>query len=239
VKLRCPLLSAIAILVVVFVPMLSAVNLGDIFTIAVAEGTQPRDVQLRYFLTDREGSLATTSELEAVSNKLVVRNVSPISPATFRAIAYAPGCQFVTISADLALTNSAEFQCQKLPTTRLQGRIVGSKFKNLQVEMLYVVGWAERFFEVPGASVSPISLGKADVQPDGSFVFDAPDFSADPSWASLSYNAWLMFYLLDAKTGRPIGTLNSSFDTRTGFIRVESSYPGEIAFSLPQNLLKN
>ena len=40
-----------------------------------------------------------------------------------------------------------------------------------------------------------------------SFAVELPDFSADPLWTSLSHNATLMFFLVDAATGEHLARL--------------------------------
>ncbi len=217
-------------------PMLAAEPGGDVFTVVVAAGTQPHDVQLRYVVTDQAGRSWRASEVRQNGNKLIISNSADADGArTFRAIAYAPRCQFVTISVgDLAEANSADFQCQKLPAIELTGRLAGGGLDNVQVETVYVLSWASSFFENPSISFSPFDLGKTAVQSDGSFTVELPDFAADPLWSRLSYNAGLMFYLTDAASGRRIGLLSSSLDTRTGFIKVEASYPREVSFGVAE-----
>ena len=70
--------------------------------------------------------------------------------------AYAPGCQFVTFTAqDLASsTRQGDFQCQKLPTVELRGKVaLPAGGQVMQVESMYVVRWAGKFFSVPGLSI--------------------------------------------------------------------------------------
>ena len=85
-----------------------------------------KDVQVRYFLTDESGVRWSSTAAAAGSDKLVIHADSAgKTPKTFNAIAYAPGCQFVTFTAeDLASsTRQGDFQCQKLPTVELRGKV--------------------------------------------------------------------------------------------------------------------
>src|SRR5262249_10939481 len=171
---------------------------GDTFTIVVDAPTLAKDVQVRYWFTDELGSHQSSVADSTDDNKIVIRTrFQEKSARSFKAIAYAPGCQFVTIDvADLAAGNRrSEFQCQKLPTTQLTGRVnvAGLGCRELKVEVLYQLEWAGEFYGLPGVSVSPLFLGKADVGSDGSFGLEVPDFSADPLWQSFSKNATLAF----------------------------------------------
>src|SRR6267154_4436260 len=118
----------------------------DTFTISVAAPTSPKDVQVRYFFAgelNSNGSIATTAANSKIN---IVTGADGHSAKTFKAIAYSPGCQFVTISVDdLSASNrQSEFQCQPLTTVELPGRIALSRFaeRELQTEALYVCRWA-------------------------------------------------------------------------------------------------
>jgi hypothetical protein len=209
----------------------------DIFTITIAPPISPGDVQVRYFLNGDAAVQQSSSIAKPDNATIVVKTGVEGRPArSFRAIVYSPGCQFATVKADdlSTTTRQYEFQCQKLATTPLHGKADTATFsgKDLQVEALYVCGWAAQFFGVPGIAISPISLAKAKVESDGSFALELPDFSGDPLWASLSHNATLMFFLVDAQTGAHLARLSAPRDlSRRGSLKVAPSYPAEIQFT--------
>ena len=96
------------------------------FTISVSAPTSAKDVQMRYFLSGEFGTFFGSSTTSSDSGQIVIKTQHESKPATgFKAIAYAPGCQFVTISVDDLTTSNrqAAFNCQALPTTLLQGRV--------------------------------------------------------------------------------------------------------------------
>lgn len=209
----------------------------DVFTITLAAVASPQDVQVRYFLSGDPAVQQAGSVARPTGNQIVIETaVAGKSAKGFRAIVFAPGCQFATITANLASgTRQADFQCQKLSTTSLHGKADVSRFagKTLQVEALYNVRWASRFFGVPGLSISPVSIGKAKVQDDGSFAFDLPDFAADPLWNTLSSNASLAFVLVDASSGERLAELAAPRNLVLGSsLKVAPSYPAEIDFAL-------
>lgn len=210
----------------------------NIFTISVAEPTSPQDVQVRYFLNGDPAVQQSSSIAKPDDGRILVKTGVDGRPArSFRAIIYSPGCQFATIKADdlTASTRQAEFQCQKLSTTPLHGRADIAKFagRTVQVEALYVCGWAGQFFGVPGIAISPFSVAKAKVDNEGTFAIDLPDFSSDPLWADFSHNATLMFLLVDTQTGERLARLSAPRDlSRRGSLKVAPSYPAEIQFAV-------
>lgn len=210
-----------------------------IFTISVAPPTTAKDVQVRYFLTDQSGVRWSSTAGAAGSDKLVIHADSAgRTPKTFNAIAYAPGCQFVTFTADdlATSTRQGDFQCQKLPTVELRGKVaLPAGGQQMQVESMYVVRWAGKFFSVPGLSLSPLAVTKATVDADGSFIMDLPDFTNDPLWNSLSNDATLMFFLTDQASGHRVAGLKAPAAlSRGGNLKVAPSYP-EVAFTVRQN----
>jgi hypothetical protein len=220
-------------------PTSQAIPADAIFTISVAPPITAKDVQVRYFLTDESGVRWSSTAAAAGNDKLLIHADSAgRTPKTFNAIAYAPGCQFVTFTAeDLASsTRQGDFQCQKLPTVELRGKVAlppGGQV--LQVESMYVVRWAGKFFSVPGLSISPLAVTKATVDADGSFVMDLPDFTNDPLWSSLSNNATLMFFLTDQASGHRVAGLKAPAAlSRGGNLKVAATYP-EVAFTIRQN----
>ena len=210
----------------------------DVFTISVAAPTSARDVQIRYFLNGDPTVQESTSIAKPDEQRITVKTGTQAKPIkSFRAIVFAPGCQFATIQADdLAASNrQADFQCQKLSTVPLSGKADISRFagRNMQVEALYVCGWAGQFFGMPGLAISPFSVGKGKVESDGTFALELPDFSGDPLWKNLSHNATLMLSLVDASTGEHLAQLSAPGAlSRRGALKVAASYPAQIQFAI-------
>jgi len=210
----------------------------DVFTISVAAPMSARDVQVRYFLNGDPTVQESTSIAKPDEQRITVKTGTQAKPAkSFRAIVFAPGCQFATIQADdLAAGNrQADFQCQKLSTVPLSGKADISRFagRDMQVEALYVCGWAGQFFGMPGLAISPFSVGKGKVESDGTFALELPDFSGDPLWKNLSHNATLMLSLVDASTGEHLAQLSAPGAlSRRGSLKVAASYPAQIQFAV-------
>ena len=96
----------------------------SIFTISVAPPTAAKDVQVRYYFTGAFGGFGSSIATPTEDNKIVIKTgVEGKSAKSFKLIAYAPGCQFVTISVD-DLTSSSrqgQFECTRLNTVQLFG----------------------------------------------------------------------------------------------------------------------
>ena len=210
----------------------------DVFTISVAAPMSARDVQVRYFLNGDPTVQESTSIAKPDEQRITVKTGTQTKPVkSFRAIVFAPGCQFATIQADdLAASNrQADFQCQKLSTVPLSGKADISRFagRDMRVEALYVCGWAGQFFGMPGLAISPFSVGKGKVESDGTFALELPDFSGDPLWKNLSHNATLMLSLVDASTGEHLAQLSAPGTlSRKGALKVAASYPAQIEFAV-------
>src|SRR5215467_657069 len=212
-------------------------NQEKLFSITVTPPTSAKDVQVRYFLTGEFGLVASATTATDTNGTIVIRTDVESKPATsFRAIAYAPGCQFVVIEADDLSTSNrqGQFECRHLPTTLLQGSVptTGLTGKDLQVEVLYSCDWAPEFFKLGHGAISPLTLGKAQVATDGSFSVELPDFAGDPLWSTLSKNATLRFFLVDASKGQRLMSLMPPADLSKGdSLKVASSYP-HLAFTV-------
>lgn len=217
---------------------------NNVFTVTVAPPTSPKDVQVRYFMAGDFGTVFSVSSATASDSTIVITTAQQNKVATsFKAIAYAPGCQFVTFNVDDLSTSDrqGQFQCQKLPTTLLQGRVAlsGVEGKDLQVQVLYVCNWATQFFKMGPGAISPFSLIKAPVATDGTFSVELPDFASDPLWSSFSKDASLSFYLVDASTGQPLNTLVPPAALSQGsLLKVATSYSGEMQFTIQETAAK-
>src|SRR5262245_17243401 len=98
----------------------------DFFTLTVAQPTSAKDVQVRYFFTGVFGGYGSSIADPIEGNRIVIKTgVEGKSAKSFKLIAYAPGCQFVTLTVDdLGSSNrEGDFQCQKLAKVQLRGRV--------------------------------------------------------------------------------------------------------------------
>lgn len=211
---------------------------NDIFTISVAQPTAAQDVQVRYFLADGSGEHQFAGSSRVVDNKVIIAQGSAgTSPRSLKIIAYAPGCQFVTISVDdLALSDrQGQFECRPLPAVEFHGRtdLSGFQPQGIKLELFYSCDWAAHFFGISKGAVSPITLGKVAVNPDGSFTASIPDFTSDPLWPSLSNDATLLFHLIEPDRGHRFALQPSpAEDAHSDSVKVAVTYPPEMDFTV-------
>jgi hypothetical protein len=237
---RFALLPAIVLISITPCLAQQPVDVQNIFTISVAHPTSAKDVQVRYYFTGEFGGFGSSVAQPTDDNKIVIKTgVENKSAKGFRLIAYAPGCEFVTISVDDLASSSrqGQFECTKLNTVQLFGHANVAAFsdKALQVQVLYGCDWAGGFFGMIG-TVSPFTLGKADIASDGSFTISLPDFSADPLWDSRSNNATLMFLAADSRNGQPLAALKvaSPGGAKGGGLKVAPTY-APVDFAVQSN----
>lgn len=201
---------------------------GDSFILSVTGPTRAADVQVRYVLSGNAQDYANSVARATADNTIVIHTLVEGQQAKgLKLIAYAPGCQFVTISIDDLASSGrqAAFACAHLNAVQFHGRANVSALsgKALNVRALYSCDWASQFFGKKIA-LSPFSIGTAEIAADGSFLLDLPAFSADPLWSSLSKNARLMFQAIEANSGQPVVSLKPvGLSTRT--IKVAETYP--------------
>lgn len=102
---------------------------------------------------------------------------------SLKAILYAPGCQFTTLSVDLMnnATRNVMFECRQLSAIALNGRISPppSGTAPLDVEFRYLADWDHGFFGIIDGAIQSFSLGKAPLKAGGRFQIQIPDLSKD------------------------------------------------------------
>lgn len=231
----------------VFIMAFSYISIGQqpeenwtLFTISVAAPTKAKDVQVRYLYSGGFGGHRSSMASATDDNQIVIKPVvEDASPKTLRLVAFAPGCQFVTISVDdLSANRQGQFQCRPLSTLQFNGRVDVSALgrTGLKVEVLYSCDWCPRFLGMGNGALSPMTIARADVGSDGTFLVDLPDFSADPLWSTFSNSASLLFYARDGQSGEPVASLLAqSALSKSGSFPVAASYP-EVEFKIqPQD----
>jgi hypothetical protein len=228
---------------------------GDSFTISVVKPLLAKDVQMSFaFVAEPTINGVKTRYFypgvipspgwgisDPAGNKTVVRTgVKLEPPKKFKLIAFAPGCQLVTISVDDLDSSNREGQikCTTLNTIEFRGKVNVSPSveKPLQVEVLYGCNWAEAFFSTRSIAPITFSLGKTDIASDGSFTISLPDFAADPLWPTIANNATLFFSVVDGANGQRLGEMVPPADLspKGGPLKVAPSYP-VVDFSVKSN----
>jgi hypothetical protein len=106
-----------------------------------------------------------------------------------RMIVYASGCeiqQFVFPLAEHSSVNH-EFQCQRVESVRLSGKIVPtSLFRdgNAELVVTYMAHWAHGFYGIADGFVTEFHLATVSPDVNGMFQVDLPYFMADADASS-------------------------------------------------------
>lgn len=230
-RLSFPALLATLLLSLLAPGLAQSSNSQTVLTIDVAAPTKAKDVQVRYYFGGETSIYSESAATPSGDNKILIKTGPDGKwPTSLKLVAYAPGCQLVTISvADLTSNSQGAFQCTPLNTIQFLGHADTSAFpgKSLQAQVLYECNWCPKFFGLTSGSISPFSLGKADIGSDGAFTISLPDFTADPLYSTVANDASLFFYVVDGKNGEPIGALKPSLEglPKEGAVKVAADYP--------------
>ena len=210
-------------------------SIDNTFALSVVAPTKAADVQVRYVLTGDNVGTGHSMAAPTGDNKILIQTTVEGKQAKgLKLIAYAPGCQFVTIRVDDFASSGRQgtFACTPISTVQFHGRanVTGVSEKALDAQALYSCDWASQFF---GKEIvlSPFSLGKTEIASNGFFIFDVPDFTADPLWPSLSNHARLIFVAIDAKTGQTVASLKAAGASKESALQVAERYP-EVEFTI-------
>lgn len=166
----------------------------------------------------------------------------------FKALVWAPGCKMKEFDVPVATVNvNLSYPCDELPKLTLVGRLqqvdrgirstVSAWYVTSAICPFFVVCKRESCgFSCPATSIPEIA--NAEVESDGTFRIEVPNFSADPiasSDAELDFSFDDIVLAPGSSNYRHIPLKPESKDYRTdiGGLKVSSSYPGVLVF-VPQ-----
>jgi hypothetical protein len=151
--------------------------------------------------------------------------------------AWAPGCRIETFDIPLqALDAQESYSCTPLSTVTLVGQIDDATLarrKRAEIHVDYLAGWACDFFGLADCMVPQISLGTANVDANGGFEIDLPNFAADPIASDSKFRSQFQLVLREVKTWNPIAFLSPEsrmLRTPGGALRPATSYPQLMGF---------
>ena len=209
---------------------------AESFTIHSGAATTSR-TEVRYFLTGVFGGYgAFVREADEDGAYRIPLAQDGKLAKTVKAILYAPGCQFSLISMDLTTpTRSATFECRRLSTITLNGRISPppSRPSALDVEIRYQSLWGLKFFGLlDGGIVQQFSVGKAPLLAGGRFQIEIPDFSKDGVTQQMQ-DAYLQVLVIEHSTWNIVEEVLPQADQqyRNIGLKIGSDYGSEVAFT--------
>jgi hypothetical protein len=144
---------------------------------------RPESVHIQYYLLGEFGAYGDfTDRQKPVAGEIVLPLYRGLQRArSVKVILYATGCEIETFAGDPLLgPRSAKFECHKLRTTWLRGRVAGGlRMADLTVRLGYTAHWSHAFFGIGDGPVSSFPIADVLTDRDGRFAVEVPDFTTD------------------------------------------------------------
>jgi hypothetical protein len=199
---------------------------------------RPESVHIQYYLLGEFGGYGDfTDRQKPLAGEILLPLYRGLQRARLvKAILYATGCEIETFAADLLLGPSrAKFECHKLRTTRLRGRVAGGlRMADLTVRLRYTAHWSHAFFGIGDGPVSSFPIADVLTDRDGRFAVEVPDFTSDR--VTNFYEGKAEWSLTAGKIGTSEQywlNAGSRVNKLPGSLAFESEYPKELQF-IPQ-----
>jgi hypothetical protein len=107
---------------------------------------------------------------------------------TLKAIIYCPGYRIVLLDEsqlDSSRFGTRSIEFKPLGQVPLSGRLISVPLsRGLSIEAVYLAHWGHDFFGIADGAVASFTVATSQVDADGSFSFQVPDFAHDPVVAS-------------------------------------------------------
>jgi hypothetical protein len=196
-------------------------------------------VQISYLLIGPFGGYgAYVTQRAGVHSYEIPTMVEGKVATEIRMIVYSSGCevrQFVLPLAEHSRVNQ-DFQCQRVESVRLSGKIVPTalvKDNNAELVVTYMADWAHGFYGIADGFVTEFHLATVSPDADGMFQVDLPYFSADASAPQQRASFRLM--LRDSKTWNHIepnlDPEKQELRLKEHGLRIRSHYPDDLLFT--------
>jgi len=142
----------------------------------------PEKVAIRHFLTGEFGGYGSFVPTTADERRYeIVAGVDGRAATEIKIVAFMPGCEFETFDEKLTQGEVAEtLECRPVRMTPLRGQIADAGIWDQvrrSVRVVYVAGWANRFFGIYDGMVMMIPLGVTEVDASGAFEIMVPSFT--------------------------------------------------------------
>lgn len=150
----------------------------------------------------------------------------------------APGCKMATFDIPILnlLDTQESFSCSPAPTVTLVGQVSPASLLRDQAAIVsvdYIAGWACRFFGFADCMVPQVSFGTVNLDAEGIFTIELPDFSLDSNASDSEGGTGVQLILRDAKTHNILAFLEPELEalrTTSGDLRISSLYPQSLVF---------
>jgi hypothetical protein len=210
------------------------------FEITIPPNVKSEQVQIQYFLVGGLGGYGGVVNPEAGRRSYSIPTTVEGKSATgLKAIAYSPGCKFVTVDVPTLAGSSrkADFKCKRLPTTALSGRIQqpeSLRGKEYEIEINLSAPWGMGFFGIEDGAVPSFHIANVTPNADGSFHVRLPNFSRDTTASRAHLPSTFRFVAREKSTGNSLGMLFpvDAKNNQFGGLRLRARYSGEVFFSI-------
>ena len=158
------------------------------------------------------------------------------SAKTLKLIIYSPNYQvkifdFPTLEGQ---KKSLELKLKPSKTVPFSGKVLLSNQLNaeeLQLQVSYIPNWQCIFFQLPDCLLGYIPITSVNLEKDGGFKVDLPDFAGDKVITSFGESGEFSFSLRDKQSGKSLFRLKLK-NNSNGFGKIQAalSYPNEKVF---------
>jgi len=205
------------------------------FKIELDPSIRPESVHVQYYLVGEFGGYGDfTDRPRAIAGEISLPIYRDFQRAnSVKAVVYAKGCEIATFAADLLRDLSrARFECYRLPTVWLRGRVSGApRASDLTVRLQYAARWSHVFFGIADGAVSSFAIAAAPTDRDGRFAVEVPDFANDS--VTNSYPGQAEWSVTARKTGTNDQywlNVEKQANRFPGALAIEREYPKELQF---------
>lgn len=205
--------------------------------ISVPTEVSCEQLQIIYFMRGPFGGYGGhVEQKQNMTHYIINADVGGKNADEIKIVAYAPGCDFQKFEYALAPSTAIQtaFNCNKLPTMLLKGRI--QRYSpppevSGEVTVYYMASWTHDFFGIKDGMVTQIPVARAVPNKDGAFEMKLPDFTASSHTPDVVNDGSFCLLLGDAETGNPIARqlVPKDYATVTGELQVRLLYT-EIEF---------
>jgi hypothetical protein len=206
--------------------------------VVLPRGVEATSCRLRYFLVGSFGGYggfakatldASGFEIETVHEGATVERLQVILSCS--------GYQTETMAFDgLPDVDGRTVQVHPKPlgTVRFRGLVHGLTLQQvevLHVDVDYTPWWICEFFHLPDCGLGAWTVASVELEADGTFAADLPNFAQDAAIGSFGNHGEFSFRIRDQKTGNWLFELRPTWNgSPLGRVSVASRYPGVLAF---------
>lgn len=196
----------------------------------------PGEMSIEYFITGEfggYGSFVKTDSRFAMYEIPMVREGKPAR--TLKVIVRGPRCRTQTFDIPEVEKGGRVLRARLRRSRQIEYRGVIRSTENLRksdrvLTVEYWADWKCVFFGLADCLVGPTRIDAVEIEKDGKFKVNLPDFTIDPVLTNYSAKGTFQFYIRERKGGNVLFELRTAFGDRS--IPVASAYPKENDFVL-------